>query len=235
MSIQGRAFAVTGGSGNLGHATAELLLERGATLALFDHDARRSTESFAKQIEAGVVTVTAVDLTDEAAVAAAVAAERARRGRFDGIVCTVGGYKAAPIQETTWVDWESMLNINLKATVASSRAALPTLVASGVGSIVHVASLAALAGTSGQAAYSAAKAAVLRFSEALADEVKASGVRVNAVLPGTMNTPQNRSWMSPEDAKKAIEPRLVGEVIAFLLSDEAAAVTGAAVRVTGRQ
>lgn len=234
MSIQGKAFAVTGGSGNLGHATAELLLERGASVALFDHDARRSTEAFSKQIEAGTVSVSALDLTDEAAVAAAVAAERTRRGRFDGIVCTVGGYKAGPIQETTWLDWESLLNINLKATVASSRAALPALVAAG-GAIVHVASLAALAGTSGQAAYSAAKAAVLRFSEALADEVKASGVRVNAVLPGTMDTPQNRAWMSPADAKKAIDPRLVGEVIAFLLSDAAAAVTGAAVRVTGRQ
>lgn len=104
MSIQGKAFAVTGGSGNLGHATAALLLERGATLALYDHDARRSTQAFAKEIEAGAVTVTALDLTDEAAVAAAVDVERARRGRFDGIVCTVGGFKAATIQETTWVD-----------------------------------------------------------------------------------------------------------------------------------
>lgn len=235
MTIQGRAFAVTGGSGNLGHATAALLLERGATLALFDHDARRSQQAFAKEIEAGTVSVTALDLTDETAVATAVEAERARRGRFDGIVCTVGGYKAAPIRETAWADWESMLHINLKATVASSRAVLPTLLAAGGGSIVHVASLAALGGSSGQAAYSAAKAAVLRFTEALADESKADGVRVNAVLPGTMDTPQNRSWMSPTDAAKAIDPRQVGEVIAFLLSDAAAAVTGAAVRVTGRQ
>jgi NAD(P)-dependent dehydrogenase (short-subunit alcohol dehydrogenase family) len=235
MSIQGKAYAVTGGSGNLGHATAALLLERGATLALFDHDARRSTEAFAKEIVAGLVSVTAVDLTDETAVSAAVQAERARRGRFDGIVCTVGGYKAAPIQETSWADWEAMLSINLKATVASSRAVLPVLLAQGGGSIVHVASLAALAGSSGQAAYSAAKAAVLRFSETLADEVKAAHVRVNAVLPGTMDTPQNRSWMSAADAAKAIDPRLVGEVIAFLLSDAAAAVTGAAVKVTGQQ
>jgi len=235
MSIRGKAFAVTGGSGNLGHATAALLLERGATLLLLDHAAKRSTEAFVREIALGTVTVTAVDLTDEALVKTAIEAELARRGRFDGIVCTVGGYKAAPIAETSWADWESMLTINLQATVASSSAVLPTLLARGEGSIVHVASLSALAGSSGQAAYSAAKAAVLRFSESLADEVKAQGVRVNAVLPGTMDTPQNRSWMSTADAAKAIDTKHVAEVIAFLLSDAAAAVTGAAVRVTGRQ
>ncbi|MBL8739837.1 MAG: SDR family NAD(P)-dependent oxidoreductase, partial [Myxococcales bacterium] len=187
MTIHGKVFAVTGAGGNLGLAVARLLLERGALVSLFDHDTHRVRQAFDSEVAAGTATVSALDLTDEAAVRAAVVLEHQRRGRFDGIVCTVGGYKAGSVSDTSWADWEWLLSLNVKATVACSRAALPPLLAQGSGSIVHVASLAALAGTSGQAAYSAAKAAVLRFSEALADEVKAAGVRVNAVLPGTMD------------------------------------------------
>jgi NAD(P)-dependent dehydrogenase (short-subunit alcohol dehydrogenase family) len=128
-----------------------------------------------------------------------------------------------------------MLTINLRATVACSRAVLPGMLARKAGSIVHLASLAAIGPGPGQAAYSASKSAVLSFSESLAAETKASGVRVNAVLPGTMDTPQNRSWMSEADVQKAVDPTAVADVIAFLVSSAARAVTGAAIRVSGRQ
>jgi NAD(P)-dependent dehydrogenase (short-subunit alcohol dehydrogenase family) len=100
---------------------------------------------------------------------------------------------------------------------------------------VNVASMAALSGSAGESAYAASKAALLRLTESLAAEQKAKGIRVNAVLPGTIDTPQNRSWMSPEDVAKAVPPRAIGDVIAFLLSDAARAVTGTAIKVTGKQ
>jgi NAD(P)-dependent dehydrogenase (short-subunit alcohol dehydrogenase family) len=191
---------------------------------------------FHADIAAGKALPFGVDVTDEAAISRAVAEGVAEWGRFDGLVCTVGGYKGGVTTvDSSWADWQAMLDTNVKATVMCTRAALPPLIERSSGSIVHVASLAALAGAAGQAAYASAKAAVLRFTESVADEVKASGVRVNAVLPGTLDTPQNRSWMGPEQVASAIDPRAVAEAIAFLLSDAARAVTGAGLRVTGRQ
>lgn len=235
MKLEGRVFAVTGASGNLGHATAQLLLERGASLLLLDRHPDRLEAQQGAAIAARRVVVLGADLADEQAASAALIKGRSQLGRIDGIVCTVGGYKSAPLTETPWSDWAAMLDVNLKTTVACTRAALPLLIEGGSGSIVHVASLAALSGSSGQAAYSAAKAAVLRFTESLADEVKSHGIRANAVLPGTIDTPQNRAWMSAEQASVAIDPRAIADAIAFLLSDAARAVNGAAIRITGRQ
>lgn len=236
MGTEQGSYVVTGASGNLGQAVASLLLERGARVATFDRDARKSNELFAQAIAAKRVIPYALDLTSEAAVNEALRDADARLGGLAGVVCTVGGYKGgAPIAGAGLADWDAMWSVNVRATVTVTSAALPLLVGRERGAIVHVASLAALSGTKGQAAYSAAKAAVLRLTEAAADEVKASGVRVNAVLPGTLDTPQNRAWMSEADAAIAIDPGAVAEVVAFLLSDAARAVTGAAIRVTGQQ
>lgn len=236
MGTDQRSYVVTGASGNLGQAVASLLLDRGARVATFDRDARKSNELFAKPIADKRVIPYAVDLASEAAVSEALRDADARLGGLTGAVCTVGGYKGgANIAGAGLADWDAMWSVNVRATVTVTSALLPLLAGRGAGAIVHVASLAALAGTKGQAAYSAAKAAVLRLTEAAADEVKASGVRVNAVLPGTLDTPQNRAWMSEADSAIAIDPVAVAEVVAFLLSDAARAVTGAAIRVTGRQ
>lgn len=231
--LDGQVIAVTGASGNLGLATARAVIAHGAIAVLLDrHHGAAHTELEATGRAFGYE----LDLADEAAVTHALAEGKARAGRLDGIVCTVGGYKGGvTVADGSWSDWSAMLDVNVKTTVACSRAILPHLVEQGRGSIVHVASLAALAGSSGQVAYSAAKAAVLRLTEGLADEVKARGVRVNAVLPGTIDTPQNRAWMSKEQADLAIDPAAIAETIAFLLSEEARAVNGAAIKITGRQ
>ena len=229
------SHVVTGASGNLGSAVALRLLATGARLALFDRDATRINEAFAPEVAAGRVLAYAVDLSDEAAVREAMRDADTRLGGLSGVASTVGGYiGAAPVSEGL-ASWDKMWSINVRTSVAVVSAALPLLSARKAGSVVLVASLAALGGTRGQGAYSAAKSAVLRLCEAAADEVKASGVRVNAILPGTLDTPQNRAWMSEADAALAIDPAAVADVAAFLLSDAARAVTGAALRVTGRQ
>lgn len=236
MDLDGRVFAVTGASGNLGLALVKVVIERGGKVLLLDRALPHVSSVFAQEIEAGQALPFALDATDEAAVGEALDRGIASWGRLDGMVCTVGGYKGGVATvDSSWADWQAMLDTNVKTTVTCTRAALPRLIERSSGSIVHVASLAALTGSAGQAAYASAKAAVLRFTESVADEVKAAGVRVNAVMPGTLDTPQNRSWMSAEQASSAIDPRAVADAIVFLLSDAARAVTGAGLRVTGWQ
>lgn len=230
-----KTIVVTGASGNLGDATVRALLARGARVIGLDRDDSRARAVFADAVAAGMVSLHRADLTSAASVEEAFTAALGARAP-DGLVATVGGYQGGvSFLDGDGGDWETMWRINVVTAGHASRAAARRMVQAGSGSIVHVASLAALAGGAGQIAYSAAKAAVLRLTEGLAEELKSKRVRVNAVLPGTMDTPQNRAWMSPESAALAIDPLAVADAIAFLLSPEARAVTGAALRVTGFQ
>jgi NAD(P)-dependent dehydrogenase (short-subunit alcohol dehydrogenase family) len=235
MKLEGRVLAVTGASGNLGSAIAAALLEAGAKVVLLDRDPARLSTMFGPSCAEGRASAHAADLGDERSARAALDAGAQALGGLHGLACTVGGYASVPAEQADLALFDQMLTVNLKTTVACTRAALPALLARGEGSIVHVASLAALRGGAGEAAYSAAKAAVLRYSEAVAEELKGRGVRVNAVLPGTIDTPQNRAWMSAEQAALAVDPRAIADAVLFLLSDAARAVTGAQLRITGRQ
>lgn len=235
--LQERVVVVSGASGNLGAATARVLHAKGARLLLVD----RSAEDIAKAVGDDVTRrghVVAVDATEEAKVAEALDEATRAMGiaSIDGLVSTIGGYVGGtPFVETSWETFETMFLVNVRTAHAMARAVLPRFDRARGGSIVHVASMASLAGGAGESAYAAAKGALLRMTESLANEQKAAGVRVNAVLPGTIDTPQNRAWMSEEMAKRAVDPAAIADVIAFLLSPAARAVTGAALRVTGSQ
>lgn len=228
-----RWVAVTGASGNLGRATVESLAEAGARCVLIDRsqDALASAYPSAHQHR-----LLPLDLGDEAVVRTAFDGLGHDGLELSGLVCTVGGYVGGtPVDASGWDVFEKMYALNVKTALVCARAVLPHFERRGGGAIVNVASMAALAGNAGESAYAAAKAGLLRLTESLAAEQKAKGVRVNAVLPGTIDTPQNRSWMSAEDAAKAVPPRAIADVIAFLLSDAARAVTGTAIKVTGKQ
>jgi NAD(P)-dependent dehydrogenase (short-subunit alcohol dehydrogenase family) len=147
------------------------------------------------------------------------------------VVNTVGGFDSAPLADMPAEDVRAQLALNLESALWTSRAAARHL---GEGSaIVHVASRTALKGGAGSAAYAVAKAGVVRLTEVLAEELAPKRIRVNAVLPSTISTPANRSWLSREKAALAVPPEQVASVIAFLCSDDAAAVSGAAVPVYG--
>jgi NAD(P)-dependent dehydrogenase (short-subunit alcohol dehydrogenase family) len=232
--LDGMGIVVTGASGNLGAATAKALLREGARVALMDRSAEAAVHAMGGALSAGNV-VLPVDLTDEAATAVAFASAREKLGRLDGVVCTVGGYVGgSPLTDTRWETFEKMFAMNVKTAFTANLAAIAAFGERG-GSIVNVASMAALQGTAGESAYAATKSALLRMVESLAAETKGKGIRVNAVLPGTIDTPQNRAWMSESMARLAIDPAAIADVIAFLLSPRARAVTGAAIRVTGAQ
>jgi NAD(P)-dependent dehydrogenase (short-subunit alcohol dehydrogenase family) len=235
--LKGRAIVITGASGNLGAATARLLLQQGARLVLVDRSADAVVHAMGGALPGDAMTLP-LDLTDEekTRIALGEAAAKVGAGRLDGLVCTVGAYVGgSPVADATWDTFERMFVVNVKTALSAARAALPHFSAEHGGAIVNVASVASLQGGAGEAAYSGAKAALLRLTESLAAETKTRGIRVNAVLPGTIDTPQNRAWMSDSMAKLAIDPAAIAEVILFLLSPRARAVNGAALRVTGAQ
>jgi len=171
------------------------------------------------------------DLAEASGARSAVDGTVAAFGGLDALVCLVGGYEATPIDELSWTDVDRLLQLDLRPTVEAVVAACPALEASGAGAIVTVGAKSALSPGPRMSAYAAAKAAVIAFSASLAAELRPRGVRVNCVLPGTIDTPANREQMPDAKRAKWVDPRQLGELIRFLASPESAPLTGSAIPV----
>jgi NAD(P)-dependent dehydrogenase (short-subunit alcohol dehydrogenase family) len=175
-----------------------------------------------------------LDLFDPTACAAAVKAALARYGRIDGLAHTVGGFDMAPAADSGPELWDRMYRLNVLTTLNMFHAVLPPMRAAGHGSLVAIGAGAAIKAPSGLSAYAAAKSAVHRLVESFADELKSAGVRVNAVLPSIIDTPQNRVAMPGADHASWVRPKEIADAIAFLLDRDASGITGAFIPVTGR-
>lgn len=221
-----RVVAITGGHGVLGRAVLEAALADGLKVAVIDHAMGHPTPD-------GVLEVGGVDLTDPAQAGQAIAAVIGRFGRLDALLNIAGGFVW---QTTDDADpaWDRMHALNVTTALNASRAALPHLKASDQGRIVNVGSAAALKAGAGMGAYGAAKAGVHALTQALAEELKATSVTVNAVLPSIIDTPANRKDMPDADPAQWVAPADLAAVILFLASPESRAMTGALVPVTGR-
>jgi len=235
MSLADKIIIVTGAGGNLGAAVMTVLSAAGARIVAVDRREDALQQSLATLDEpARHLAVPDVDLADEAACSGLVARALERYGRIDGLAATVGGFAAAPLAETDSNLLLHMLQINTITTLNIMRAVLPPMRTAGSGSLVVVGAASARQASAGIAAYAAAKGAVFRLVESFADELRPEGIRVNAVLPGTIDTPQNRAAMPDADRSVWVSPKQVAEVMAFLVSDAASGMTGALVPVTGR-
>ena len=225
--MEGKIIVVTGASGALGKIVAATALAKGARVAAIDH-AASTMKATHERIELG-----GVDLTDPTEAKRAIDAAASHFGKLDALVNIAGGFAFETIAEGDPKTWQRMYALNVLTALNASRSAIPHLSASGAGRIINVGAMGALQAGAGMGAYAASKAGVHRLTEALAAEWKGK-ITVNAVLPSTIDTPANRASMPKADFVKWVRPQELADVILFLASDAASAVTGALIPVSGR-
>lgn len=251
--LAGRTAVVTGGGRGIGRAIANALGSRGAAVLVAARTASEVEATAEDLRQAGVDAHAAVcDVTDEAAVAGLADDARDRLGDVDILVNNAGAAFAQPLHRLTLEEWTRTLAVNATGPFLCTRAFLPGMVERGRGRVVTVASVAGISGAPYISAYSAAKHAAVGFVRAVAAEVAASGVTVNAVCPGYVDTDMTqasidriveRTGRSPEEARAAIlehspQGRLitateVAEAVAFLCSEGARGITGEALILDG--
>jgi NAD(P)-dependent dehydrogenase (short-subunit alcohol dehydrogenase family) len=236
LDLTDRIVLVTGAAGNLGLAVARAFHGSGARLVLVDRAPDRLPLLFPELTgTSDHWLATSVDLSDASVVQRMVDQAVERFGRIDVLANTVGGYRAGTtVEDTPLETWDFVLNLNARTAFIVSHAVVPVMREQGSGKIIHVASRAALAGRARTAAQSASKSALLRLTESMAAELKGAGINVNCVLPGTIDTPQNREAMPKADHSRWVTPEAIADVILFLASDAARAIVGAAIPVYGQ-
>ena len=231
MASEKPAALVAGGTGALGGAVLEALLDAGHPVtATWVVDAERERVESNFEGRAGLVLVQA-DLMDPDAVEEAVAG-------VDGlgaVVNLVGGFSSpGKVHESGIEDFEQQLRLNLRPGFLLAQAAIPRMISNGGGAFVGVSARPALRPFPGAAGYITAKAGVLAFIQALDAEYRNDGVRCNAILPSVIDTPANRRAQPDADYSKWVPPQQIAKVVRFLVSDDSAPTSGAAIPVYGR-
>lgn len=225
MELKGKVVVITGALGALGRAVTEAAAGAGATVVAVDRvDGAKL---------AGAEVAPALDLGNPSATRVAFASIAGNHGRIDALVNIAGGFSWETLADGSIETWDKLYQMNVKTAVNACQAALPHLPERG-GRIVNIGAAGAVKAAAGMGAYAASKAGVARLTEALAEELKARDATVNAVLPSIIDTSANRADMPDADYSKWVTPQALADVIVFLLSDRARAVTGALIPVTGR-
>ena len=230
MVLKNKRVAITGAFGTLGTAVVGRALAEGALVAALDHAAAPKSPS-----EFGdAVLIGGVDLADAQGAKSALAQAAEALGGLDALVNIAGGFAWEKIEGSSLDTWDRMFRMNLLTAVAASQAALPWVLKSSSGRIVNIGAAGAIKAELGKGAYAASKSGVMRFTEALAEELKERGITVNALLPSIIDTPPNRTDMPDADFARWVRPEQIGDAIVFLLSERAQAITGALIPIVGR-
>ena len=236
IDFSGKVVIVTGAAGALGSAVSLAFHQARAKVSYVDRAGERM-ERLAAQVAQDPEhnLVVCADLM-KAAGAEQMAGEVVDHfGGIDILVNTVGGYRAGkPLHETTDETWNLMLDLNARTVYNSCKAVIPHMLRARTGAILSVGARPGLSGARNMAAYSVSKAAVLRMTESMAAELKDAGIRVNCILPGTIDTAANRKDMPDADHSRWVEPESLAGVILFLCSDLARDISGAALPVYGK-
>jgi NAD(P)-dependent dehydrogenase (short-subunit alcohol dehydrogenase family) len=222
---------ITGAAGILGAAVARAFLSAGASLALMDRAA--ASQDPLKGMAGSHVFLDGIDLTDLVQARQAMDTAASKLGGIDVLVNIAGGFRWETVADGSLETWDFLYAINLKTALCACKAALGYLPADN-GRIVNVGAAAAAKAGTGMGAYTASKAGVAKLTEALAEELKDKGINVNAVLPTIIDTPANRADMPKADFTRWVAPQALADVIVFLSSHAARAITGASILVAGR-
>jgi 3-oxoacyl-[acyl-carrier protein] reductase/meso-butanediol dehydrogenase/(S,S)-butanediol dehydrogenase/diacetyl reductase len=245
---------VTGGARGIGRGIAKRCARAGADISIFDvqpQDAEATADEIREM--GSKAAVFEVDITDEAAVADAVTAATDELGPITGLVNNAGVQQSIPLLETTESEWDRHFDVNAKGTFLVAKQVGKQMVEKDIeGSIVNLSSVGAERPFKGQGAYGASKAAVLSFTTVLAKELSEHGITVNAIKPGTVDTPMVQQWLTEraeamdrtEDELLAEtvdehildrigQPEEIGHMVVLLLSDEGNWITGESVAVDG--
>lgn len=233
--MDGKVIMVTGAASGIGRATVEAVRQEGGIVAaadLADVDGLGNSDSAHR-----------LDVSSEAETAEVVAQIIARYGRIDGLATCAGISVEGSVTQFDLEKWNKAISVNLTGAMLSCRAVLPHMLAAGHGSIVTVASIYGMTGGPGNTPYNVTKGGVLQLTRSLAADYGASGIRVNAVSPGYIETPMTGmlahagamrdAFVGMHLLQRAGQPEEVGKVIRFLLSDDASFVTGANIPVDG--
>ena len=246
----GKIAIVTGGSLGIGRAVAESLGAAGASVVLCGLD-EDSVQRAASELSAAGIAVEGVvaDVTDGDAMQGLAERARSRFGGVDVLVCSAGIQTYGTVVDTTEEVWDRTIDVNLKGMYLAAKHAIPAMIERGGGAIVNVSSVQALACQPNVAAYAASKAAILGLTRATALDFAGQGIRVNAVCPGSVDTPMLRAsadrfrpgggdaliaeWGRAHPVGHVASTQEVAEVVAFLSSTRARFITGAHVNVDG--
>jgi len=232
----GKVALITGAAGNLGHAVAQAFAREGAAIALVDLQAAALNETRTELGGAADCLVVPTDLIRPESVSDMARRVLAHFRRIDILANIAGGFTMGPpLHETEDRDWDFMMDLNARTVFNCCRALIPPMLAQGSGAIINVSARAARQGQPRMAPYCASKAAVITLTESLAAEQRLNGITVNCILPGTLDTPQNRAAMPDAHHKNWVPPAALADVVLFLASDAARCVTGAAIPVYGRR
>lgn len=224
--MAGHSVIITGGFGVLGSAVAAAFAATG------DRVARVDFASSPSEPLDGALDIGGVDLTEQAAAARVVTRVAEAFGSIDILINIAGGFVWQPLAEGGEDTWNRMFAMNAVTCVNMIRATLPQLTASKRAHIVNIGALGARDAAAGMGPYAASKGAVHRLTESLAEELKGQDITINAVLPSIIDTPANRRDMPQANFAEWVQPAAIADVILFLASPAARAISGALIPVT---
>lgn len=221
MAMKGKVVLITGGAGALGQTVVPAFVSAGASVIVGD----------VKPVQLSGVNWLKADFTDQTQVRGLVNEVIHRFGRLDALINLIGGFAPGRAVDTDVSLWQRMLSMNLTAAFLLSQAVLPSMLERRQGRIAHIAARAASEPFPGAAAYIVSKAGLVALIRTLSKELEGTGVTVNAVLPGTIDTPANREAMPDADPSKWTRRESIADTLRFLASDDAAQINGALVPV----
>lgn len=223
---------VTGAAGGLGRAVTHYFLRGGAKVVAIDYSETLLEEAF-PEADSRCQPI-ACDLTDRSDCLSLTSRLLDNDGQVSVLCNIAGGFQMGEaVYDIQDAAWDFLFNLNTKSVIYMTQKLVPAMVARGRGKVINVGAAAAIQGQAYMGAYLASKSATIRLTESLSEEVKASGVNVNCVMPGVIDTPRNRSDMPDADFLTWVPPEKLAEVIGFLASDAASAIHGASVPVRG--